>query len=66
MTVQETEKYFGNLNRACIALKMTSQNATSWKKNNYIPWRLQFQLAFISKGALIPDEQDPRLAKKTN
>lgn len=61
MTVEEVETWFGNLNKACVALEIASQNMTRWKKLGYIPWKQQFKLAVITEGALMPDDLDPYL-----
>lgn len=66
MTIEETIKYFGNLNRVCIALDIASQNMTKWKKNGYIPLLQQYRIAKLTNGALIPDEVDPKLTLKPN
>ena len=63
MTVDEVERWFGNLNQACIALKIASQNMTKWKEQNYIPWKQQFKLAVITEGELMPDDEDPYLIR---
>lgn len=59
MTIEEVEKYFGNLNQACKALGLASQNMTSWKSRGYIPFKQQFRLAHITEGELMPDDSDP-------
>lgn len=61
MTVEEVRIWFGNLNQACIALKIASQNMTKWKKQGYIPWKQQFRIAIITEGELMPDDEDPYL-----
>lgn len=61
MTIEEVENYYGNLNQACKALDIASQNMTKWKSQGYIPWKQQFRLFQLSKGRLIPDEEDPNL-----
>lgn len=66
MTIEETIKYFGNLNRVCIALDIASQNMTKWKKNGYIPMLQQYRIAKLTNGVLIPDEVDPKLSLKPN
>jgi len=59
MTVEEVERWFGNLNKACLALKIAPQNMTKWKRQDYIPWKQQFKLAVITEGELMPDDEDP-------
>lgn len=61
MTIEEVRLWFGNLNKACLALDIASQNMTKWKKQGYIPWKQQFKLAVITEGALMPDDKDPQL-----
>ena len=63
MTIEETEEWFGNLNQACVALKIASQNMTKWKKQGYIPWKQQFKIAVITQGELMPDDEDPFLLR---
>lgn len=63
MTVQEVEEWFGNLNQACLALDIASQNMTKWRAQGYIPWKQQFKLAVITKGELLPDDEDPYLVR---
>ena len=63
MTIDEVEAWFGNLNQACIALKIASQNMTKWKKQGYIPLKQQFRIAVITRGELLPDEEDPYLVR---
>lgn len=61
MTIDEVVQWFGNLHQACVALGIASQNMTKWKQQGYIPWKQQFKIAMITKGKLIPDEEDPQL-----
>ncbi len=61
MTIDDLIKYFGNLNKACLAINIAPQNMTSWKKYGYIPLKQQFRFAYHTEGDLIPDEQDPNL-----
>jgi hypothetical protein len=61
MTIDEVIAYFGNLNQACKALGIASQNMTKWKEQGYIPHKQQFRLAHITEGELMPDEVDPHL-----
>lgn len=63
MTIDETEAWFGNLNKACLALKIASQNMTKWKKQGYIPLKQQYRLAELTEGELMPDEEDPYLIR---
>jgi len=63
MTVDDVEAWFGNLNKACVALKIASQNMTKWKAQGYIPWKQQFKIAVITEGELMPDEDDPYLIR---
>lgn len=63
MTIDEVEQWFQNLNKACKALNIASQNSTKWKKKGYIPWKQQFKIAFITQGALRPDEIDPYVGR---
>ena len=63
MTLDEVVTWFGNLNQACIALNIASQNMTKWKQQGYIPYKQQFRLAHLTEGALMPDEEDPYLLK---
>ena len=64
MTIEDVEKWFENLNKACIALGIASQNMTKWRKQGYIPWKQQFKLAMITEGELMPDENDPHVVIK--
>ncbi len=59
MTIDEVVEYFGNLNQACIALNITPQNMTLWKRQGYIPYLQQHRLAMITEGELMPDAVDP-------
>ena len=59
MTIDEVVKWFGNLNQACIAIGIASQNMTKWKEKGYIPWKQQFKLALHTDGELMPDDEDP-------
>lgn len=63
MDIQEVETWFGNLHKACLALKIASQNMTKWKKQGYIPWKQQFKIATVTEGELMPDEEDPYLVR---
>ena len=59
MTIDEVVKWFGNLNKACIALNIAPQNMTQWREKGYIPYKQQFRLAHLTEGALMPDDEDP-------
>lgn len=61
MNIEEVEAWFGNLNQACIALNIASQNYTKWKAQGYIPLKQQFRLAHITEGELMPDDEDPHI-----
>jgi hypothetical protein len=61
MTIEEVRLWFGNLNQACLALNIASQNMTFWKMRGYIPWKQQFRIAVITEGELMPDDEDPFL-----
>ncbi len=63
MTIEEVQTRFGNLNQACKALNIASQNFTKWKAQGYIPWKQQFKLAVITEGELLPDDEDPYLIR---
>ena len=63
MSIDEVIKKFGNLNQACIALGIASQNMTKWKKQCYIPFLQQYRIAELTEGELMPDEIDPRILK---
>ena len=63
MTIEETQKWFETLNRACIALDIASSNMTKWRQQGYIPWKQQFKLAFLTEGELTPDDVDPYLVR---
>lgn len=65
MTIDEVETWFGNLHKACVALNIASQNSTSWKKKGYIPWKLQFRLAWMTDCKLVPDQVDPCQGKNS-
>lgn len=64
MNISDVENYYGNLNKACIALGIAAQNMTKWKRNGYIPWKQQFKLAMLTEGELMPDDEDPQILKK--
>ncbi len=64
MTINEVIKWFGSLNKACIALNIASQNMTLWKKQGYIPWKQQFKIAMITEGELMPDEEEPCASRR--
>lgn len=59
MSIDEVIAWFGNLNQACVALNIASQNMTKWKKQGYIPYKQQYNIAMITQGELMPDEVDP-------
>lgn len=59
MGIDEVINYYGNLNRACLALGIASQNMTLWKNKGYIPYKQQFRLAQLTEGTLMPDDIDP-------
>lgn len=59
MTIEEVVAWFGNLNQACIAINIASQNMTKWKRQGYIPWKQQFRIAMHTDGQLMPDDEDP-------
>lgn len=61
MSLDEVVKYFGNLNRVCIALGIASQNMTKWKEQGYIPHKQQFRIAHLTEGELLPDDEDPHI-----
>ncbi len=63
MSIDEVVSWFGNLNQACIALNIASQNMTKWKKQGYIPYKQQFRIAQLTEGELLPDDEDPYLLK---
>jgi len=59
MNIDEVIARYGNLNKACMALGLASQNMTRWKAQGYIPWKQQFKLAMLTEGELMPDDEDP-------
>lgn len=59
MSIDEVIQWFGNLNQACIALNIASQNMTKWKTQGYIPYKQQFRIAHLTEGELLPDDEDP-------
>lgn len=59
MNIDDLIKYYGNLNTACNAIDIAPQNMTKWKKQGYIPYKLQFMFAVSTEGKLIPDLEDP-------
>ena len=59
MTIDQVVAWFGNLNQACIAIDIASQNMTKWKQQGYIPWKQQFRIAVVTEGELLPDDEDP-------
>ena len=63
MSIDEVIKWYGNLNKACLALRIASQNMTKWKRQGYIPYKQQFRLAQLTEGELMPDDDDPYLLK---
>jgi hypothetical protein len=64
MKIDDVTKYYGNLNKACIALGIAAQNMTKWKRQGYIPWKQQFKLAMLTEGELMPDDEDPQILKQ--
>lgn len=62
MSIDEVIAWFGNLNQACIALKIAPQNMTKWKRQGYIPYKQQFRIAQLTRNKLKPDKTDPVLA----
>jgi hypothetical protein len=66
MTIEETEKFFGTLYKACQQLGLVPQNITRWKMKGYIPLLQQYRIAEITEGFLMPDEIDPKILKKRN
>ena len=64
MSIEEVERWFGNLSKACKALNIAPQNMTKWKKQGYIPWKQQFKLAVYTEGDLMPDDEDPFLLRQ--
>lgn len=64
MTIEEVENYFVNLYRACLQLKIVPQNMTKWRKQGYIPLLQQYRIAELTHGALMPDDEDPKFARK--
>lgn len=66
MTIEEVVAWFGNLNRACLALEIAPQNMTKWKRQGYIPFLQQHRIAMITEGELMPDEVDPRQNLKSS
>ncbi len=63
MGIDDTERWFGNLHKACLALKIRPQNTTKWKSQGYIPWKQQFKIAVVTEGELMPDDEDPQILK---
>lgn len=64
MSIDDVVQWFGNLNQACIALKIAPQNMTQWTRQGYIPLKQQFRLAHLTEGALMPDDEDPYIPPK--
>ena len=64
MNIQEVEKYFGTIYAACKALDLVPQNMTKWKNQGYITLLQQYRIAELTDGKLMPDEIDPKMAKK--
>lgn len=64
MTIVEVINYFENLNKACLALNITPQNMTLWKNQGYIPLISQYRFFVLTKGALLPDKDDPNPTKR--
>ena len=60
MSIEEVIAWFGNLNQACIALKIAPQNMTKWKRQGY-PYKQQFRIAQLTRNKLKPDKTDPVL-----
>ena len=64
MTIEDIEKYFGNLHKACLKLEISPSNMTHWKKRGYIPWAVQWELDDLSNGELKRDLIDPRITRR--
>ncbi len=64
MNIEQVEKYFGTLYRACKELNLVPQNMTRWKNQGYIPLIQQYRIAELTEGELMPDEVDPKLLRK--
>lgn len=63
MNIEQVQNWFGNLHKACLALRIKPQNSTKWKRQGYIPWKQQFKIAVLTEGALMPDDEDPQILK---
>lgn len=64
MNLVEVKNHFGSFYRVCKLLGLAPQNMTNWKRNGYIPLLQQYRIAEITQGALMPDQEDPSLAKR--
>jgi hypothetical protein len=64
VNIEEVIERFGNLNQACIALGIASQNMTKWKNKGYIPYLQQYRIAELTEGDLLPDDVNPLLKKQ--
>lgn len=62
MSIDEVIEWFGNLHRACLALEISVQNMSRWKRRGYINYLQQYRIAEITEGGLMPDAVDPRIA----
>ncbi len=64
MTIEDVVKYFGNLHRVCILLNIAPPNMTHWKNQGYIPMSKQYKIQEITAGALMRDDEDPKVLRR--
>ena len=55
MNIQEAELYFGNLSKLCRAIGHTTQAATHWRRQGYIPMLQQYRIERLTEGKLKAD-----------
>lgn len=59
MSLEEALGYFGSGRQLCLALGVSVQNYTRWKKQGWIPQSQQLRLEKITDGKLKADEFGP-------
>lgn len=66
MTREEVKEYFGSWAEPLRQLNMAVTNAATWKKQGYIPMIVQYRIAELTDGELMPDEIDPKIIARQN
>ncbi len=52
MTIDEAIEYFKSGNKLCCALGIQRQNITQWRKQGYIPAKLQIRIEELTGGRI--------------